>query len=976
MSDAWRRVDQVLQAALLRPPDERDSFLHDACAGDPALEKEVRSLLAADERAGSFLDDPAIHAAARALAGDQRASDSYQSDLLTTRMALSPGSRLGPYEISAQIGRGGMGEVYRARDTNLGRQVAIKVLPEAVAADRDRLARFDREAKTLAALNHPNIAAIYGLERRGGSTALVMELVEGLTLADRIAQGAIPVAEALPIARQIAEALEAAHEQGIIHRDLKPANVKVTPDGRVKVLDFGLAKASVAKQSAEEVGNSPTLSALPTMQGVIMGTAAYMSPEQSRGKTVTRATDIWAFGCVLYEMLTGNQAFPGEDVTDILAAVVRGEPAWSSLPKDTPPAIRTLLQRCLRKNRPERLQDAASLRIEIADVLSGATPTTVEAATAAPRKSRERWAWVAAAVLLIATAALGAWVTALRRPPAEAPSVRFSIGPPEGATFITNPQNPIVSPDGSKLAFLAQASPSKPSQLWVRALDSETARPIAGTDNAYQPFWSADSRFLAFYADGKLKKIAVSGGPAQTLADSTVGSQGTWSRDGVVLFTTADTIYRVSSDGGNATQVTMLDSSRQELRHQWPYLLPDGKHFLFSARSSNPENNAIYVASLDSPQRKLLVNILSNPVYVPPGYLLFNREGTLMARPFDAQRLELTGGEVPIAENVDFNPVNGRAAFSASENGVLGYRTGAGSNSQLRWFDRSGKPLGVLGDPARYSDVQLSPDGKQASVSIVDPTKRTSDIWIFDVESGLKTKFTFDPADDLAMVWKPDGKRAVFSSQRKGHFDLYQKNADGTGTEELLFEDNLNKYPVSFTPDGKFLLYVSTGGPTGSDLFVLSLADRKSVPFVNTSASETPGGFSPDARWIAYVSNESGQNQVYVAPFPGPGGKRLVSSVGAEPGNARWWSHDGSEIFYIARDRTLMVAAVNGKGTSFEVGAVKPLFQPLRVGSRAHIDMQYDVSPDGQRFLIYTASEQTSSAPISVVANWTAALKK
>ena len=964
MADAWTRVDEILHSVLLRPRDERDGFLRDACAGDTALEREVRSLLVADEQAGSFLDDPAIHAAARAVADDQRAGEA-------ARMALSPGSRLGPYDIAAQIGAGGMGEVYRARDTNLGRHVAIKVLPEAVAADRDRLARFDREARTLAALNHPNIAAIYGLERSGGTIALVMELVEGLTLADRIAHGAIPVAEALPIARQIVEAIEAAHEQGIIHRDLKPANVKVTPDGRVKVLDFGLAKAFVAKQSAEEVGNSPTLSALPTMQGVIMGTAAYMSPEQSRGKTVTKATDIWAFGCVLYEMLTGKQAFPGEDVTDILAAVVRGEPDWSSLPKDTPPAIRTLLQRCLRKNRPERLQDAASVRIEIADVLSGATPTTFEAATAAPHKSRERWAGVAAAVLLIATVALGAWVTVLRRPPAQAPSVRFSIGPPEGATFITNPQNPIVSPDGSKLAFLAQAGPSKPSQLWVRALDSETAQPIAGTENASQPFWSADSQSLAFYAGGYLKKIAVSGGPAQTLTESTIGSQGTWSRDGVVLFSTANTIYRVSSDGGKATQVTVLDSSRQELLHQWPYLLPDGKHFLFLARSSNPENNAIYAASLDSPQRRLLANVLSNPVYAPPGYLLFNREGTLMAQPFDAQRLKLTGGEVPIAENVDFNPVNGRAAFSASENGVLGYRTGAGSYSRLIWFDRSGKQLGVLGDPARYFDVQLSP-GKHASVSIVDPAKRTSDIWIFDVESGAKTRFTFDPADEVAMVWTPDGTRAVFNSQKKGHFDLYQKNADLTGTEELLFEDNLNKYPVSFTPDGKFLLYVSFGGPTGSDLFVLSLADRKSVPFLNTSFSETPGGFSPDGRWIAYVSNESGSNQVYVAPFPGPGGKRQVSTMGAIGGNARW-SHDGSEIFYTAPG-SLMAAAVNGGGTSFEVGAVKPLFQTRLPTSRMQNDMQYDVSRDG-RFLI-KVSEQTSSAPIRVVMNWTAALKK
>ena len=896
-------------------------------------------------------------------------------------MALNSGTRLGTYTITSLIGAGGMGEVYQAHDSKLDRDVAIKVLPERFARDSERLARFQREAKMLAALNHPNIAAIYGLEQSGDTHYLVMELVPGPTLRERVAgERPIPVEEALVIAKQIAEALEAAHnsEKVINHRDLKPANVKVTPEGRVKVLDFGLAKAFAVEPSAEDIANSPTLSAAPTMQGVIMGTAAYMSPEQARGKHVNKATDIFAFGAVLYELLTGKQAFQGEDVTDILASVVKAEPDWKQLPGATPPAIRTLLRRCLRKDRRQRLQDATGLRIEIEDVLSGAA--AAEPVPVGRSKQRERLAWLAAVVLLVSTVALSLWVVSLRRPLVEQQAIQFSVGPPENTRFSGQTTLLSISPDGNKLAFVGVSVESGKRQLWIRALDSEAAQPLPGTENPEQPFWSADSRFLAFYADGKLKKIAVSGGPAQTLTEAPLGANGTWSREGVVLFGSAGaegtvtvgmTIRRVSATGGAATPVSTLDASRGENSHYWPHFLPGGNHFLYLARSRNPENSAIYAASLDSQERKLLLTADSNVVYVSPGYLLFNREGTLMAQAFDAERLELTGEEVPIAEDVQFN-TDGRAAFAASENGVLAYRTGAGTAStQLVWFDRTGKQIRVLGDQSAYGDLELSSDGTRASVSILDPTRGRRDIWVYDVARGLKTRFTFDPAHEQNSIWSPDGNRIIFTSNLKGHYDLYQKASDGSGREEVLLEDNLDKFPTSWSPDGRFILFTSIGAQTRNDLFVLPLSgDRKPISFLQTQFPEYFGQFSPDGRWVTYVSNESGTPEVYVAPFPGPGGKWLVSTAGGEHPR---WRPDGTEVFYRALDNRLMAAAVNGKGSSFEVGAVTPLFQTTAfLGGR----WPYDVSADGQRFLINTLPEQVGSAPITVVVNWMAGLRK
>jgi len=888
-------------------------------------------------------------------------------------MTIATGTKLGTYEVGALIGAGGMGEVYRAHDSKLGRDVAIKVLPEQFAREPERLARFQREAKMLAALNHPNIAAIYGLEQSGSTHYLVMELVEGPTLAERIAGGPVPVDETLPIARQVADAVEYAHDKNVIHRDLKPANIKVTAEGMVKVLDFGLAKAMSDEPSAADISNSPTLSMAATRQGVILGTAAYMSPEQAKGKTADRRADVWAFGVVLYELLTGKQAFRGDDVTEVLAAVVMKEPALDALPAKTPPPIRNLVRRCLEKTLRRRLPHIAEARMVIEDVLSGAAPAD---SVAALRKGRERMAWSVAAVLLVALAA-GAFAY-FRRAPEETHAVRFFVSPPETWSLARQAdpggaaQVPLtVSPDGLRVAFVAVGADGR-TLLWVRSLDTLSAEPLAGTEGASRPFWSPDSRFLGFFADGKLKKIDVSGGPAITLCDAPSQRGGTWSRDGVIVFAPTNTsaLQKVSAAGGVPTAATSL--AQGETSHTQPSFLPDGRHFLYRTGAAAPNPGlSIYLASLDSAERKLLLNTDSANVLYSQGHLLFLRETTLMAQPFDARRLELTGEAFPIAEQIQTTagaPPYG--FFSASQNGVLAYQTGTGAvGTRLMWFDRTGKQTGALGDPAVYNDLGLSPDGKRASVNILEGG-RTRDIWLYDLARGLRTRFTFDRADESNSIWSPDGSRIVFRSNRKGHWVLYQKASSGAGGEEVLLDDNLEKYPVSWSPDGRFILYRNLGPTTGNDLWVLPLSgNRKPIPLLTTEFNENFGQFSPDGRWVAYHSNESDRNEVYVAPFPGPGGKWQISTAG---GTFARWRRDGAEIFYLATDNRLMAAAVNGRGGSFEVGVVKPLFE-TRAGPAGY---RYDVSADGQRFLINTLPGQTASAPITVILNWTAGLQR
>jgi serine/threonine protein kinase/Tol biopolymer transport system component len=897
------------------------------------------------------------------------------------------GSRLGSYDILSTLGAGGMGEVYRARDTKLNRDVAIKVLLPTVANDPDRLARFSREAQVLASLNHPNIAAIYGLEETPAdvvsgfsrTTALVMELVEGEDLSQRIARGAIPIDEALPIARQIAEALEAAHDHGIIHRDLKPANIKICPDGTVKVLDFGLAKAvDPASGSSAAAMNSPTLSIHATEAGMILGTAAYMSPEQAAGKAVDKRSDLWAFGVVLLEMLTGRQTFAGESTSHVLAAVLKDEPDWSALPPGTPPAVRTLLRRCLQKDRKRRLDSAAAARIEIDDATNASNaPTQQDSHSASGSRMRLRIALAAAAVLAVLAAALAVIVvTSPRRDAVSA--VRSTIVLNENLASRPPSNRFALSPDGRNVAYVGQDFSGGPILLWTRPLDSSEGRALAGTEGASGPFWSPDSRFIAFTAGGKLKKIDATGGSPILISDAASreggGDPGTWSQDDVIVLPAVDSsaLVRVSATGRSApSPVTIPDAAAGETRHGFPFFLPDGKHFLYVAYNSLVPLG-LYVGSLDSAPRVQLLQGVSNAQYVD-GYLMFVRGTMLMAQPFDAATLSFAGEAQPIGEQVQMNTSSLRAsAFSVSQAGALIYQAGVsgGGNARVVWSDRSGRQTPVLTDSAPYRDVWLSPDGVQASSSLFDDGRGSSDIWIIDVIRGLRSRFSFDPADEYSGVWSPDGTDMAFNSRRRGRLDLYRKPARGAGGDEVLLADQFDKTPTSWSPDRQFILYNATFSGTQSDVWVLPLSGaRKPFPLIESPFLDGWAQFSPDGRWVAYSSDESGRSEVYVAPFPGPGAKWQISEAGGT--NPRW-RRDGKELFYHSPSE-LISATVRIGQDRIVVEALRPLFNMRSPGGGMR--SFYDVSSDGQRFLHSVAEDQSVSTPLSLVTNWAALLR-
>jgi len=890
---------------------------------------------------------------------------------------LSAGTRLGPHEILSLIGAGGMGEVYKARDTRLDRIVAIKVLPAHLADSTELRERFEREARTIASLNHPHICTLYDIGRQDGTDFLVMEYLEGETLAMRLLKGPLPLDQVFRYAIEISDALDKAHRKSVTHRDVKPGNIMLTKNGS-KLLDFGLAKLKqAAAPAATPLSQLPTLTQNPTVQGTILGTMQYMAPEQLEGKVdeLDGRTDIFAFGAVVYEMATGRKAFQGKSSASLIGAIMSSDPPpISSLQPMTPPALDHVTKKCLAKDPDDRWQTARDVWHELCWIAEGGSQAGMPAPVVPQRKSRERLAWSVAAILfagLVAALALGA-VAYLRRAPADQQAVRFSIDPPDKARFSTAFGFLTVSPDGSKLAFQAVDASGK-SQLWVRPLDSEAAQPLPGTDNPIQPFWSADSRFLAFYADGKLKKIAVSGGSAQTLAEASTAAgpfnNGAWSREGVVLFIKDNVIYRASAAGGAATPVTQLDASRKEVGHYWPQFLPDGNHFLYLALTSNPENSAIYVGSLDSKERKLLLNAISDVAYVPPGYLLFSREGTLMAQPFDAQRLELTGEAVPIAEDVQFNPANGSTTFAASENGVLTYRTGSVQDVQLTWTDRDGRKLGPVGEPGVYRQIALSPDEKRVAVDRIDPQTGGRDLWLLELSRGIFSRLTSDPAMEMDPVWSPDGSQIVFASSRKGPRDLYRITLS-SGQEELLLESRDNSSPEDWSRDGQFIVYEANGtvgGWKGVSLLPLS-GDRKPKPILDTSFRKDEMQISPDGRWIAYISDESGRWEVYVQPFQSPGEKlRLSTNGGGQPR----WRKDGRELFYLALDGTMMAVPISA-GVTISPGIPNSLFQ-TGITVNPVVD-QFAVTGDGQRFLLAVPLE--FAPPISVVLNWTALLKK
>jgi Tol biopolymer transport system component len=885
-------------------------------------------------------------------------------------MNLATGTRLGPYEVLSALGAGGMGEVYRARDTRLGREVAVKVLPAAFSENAERLARFEQEASAAGALNHPNILAIYDVGTDGGGAPYVVsELLEGETLREKMGGGALPQRKAIDYALQIAYGLAAAHAKGIVHRDLKPENLFVTKDGRVKILDFGLAKLTAAGDGVGAQSEAPTRR-VNTDPGAVMGTVGYMSPEQVRGQAVDHRSDIFSFGAILYEMLTGRCAFLGGSAADTLSAILKEEPpALSESNKNIAPALERVVRHCLEKNPEERFQSASDLAfaLETRWVAESGSETAARARVAAGGRNRERLAWMAAtAILLLALiVALPFAIAYLRQTPVDKRAVRLSIPTPNLTGIV---DDFALSPDGGRLAFSATDSSGK-ERLWLRQLDSLTLRPLPETDGAFSPFWSPDSRFIGFFAGTKLKKIDVSGGAPQILCDAQIGGGGTWNRDGVIVFAPGGgrPLYRVSAAGGESAPLTKLDESR-ERSHWWPQFLPDGRHFLYLSRQ---EKSGIYVGSLDSNETRRILESDFNVAYAPPGYLLFARESALMAQPFDAGKLELTGEPFLVAEQVG-RYTYGRSPFTVSENAVV-YERGELGNSQLAWHDRAGKQISTVGPPGSYYSMWLSPDEKGVAVERAEGA--STDIWLIDIARNTPTRFTFDPAIHRNPIWSPDGSRIAFASNRTGVPDLYVKSASGSSNEELLLETSSVKFPTDWSLDGKLILYEERSGKGKNDIWLLPLeGDRTPKPFLQDDFYKRGAKFSPDGKWIAYSSDESGQDQVYVKSFPGPGAKYQVSTGG---GRQPRWRRDGKEIFYISADGKLMAVEVKA-GLTFEALAAKPLFDtPIKVyvWVAPLSKDSYAVSGDGQRFLINNFTE-TSAPLFTVVMNWTADLKK
>jgi len=887
-------------------------------------------------------------------------------------MSFDPGVRLGPFEIVSAIGAGGMGEVYRARDTRLQRDVAIKVLPAAFSSDPERLARFEQEARAAAALNHPNILAVHDIGTHEGAPYIVSELLEGESLRDRLAHGALPVRKAIEYAVQIAHGLAAAHEKGIVHRDLKPENVFVTSDGRVKILDFGLAKLTQAEPALGGMSVLPT--GMPdTLPGVVLGTLGYMAPEQVRGQAADHRADIFAFGAILYEMLAGQRAFRGDTTADTMTAILKEDPPdLPAAERHIPAALARIVDRCLEKNPAARFQSMRDLAFALEGLSS---QSHVEEMPAAPRRRSKALlvSWTST-VVACGVAAVAIGVLYLRGAPSEAPSVRFAIAPPQNVLLSTSTRlmASVISPDGRRVVFIA-ARAGATAQLWIRSLGDLEARPLPGTptETPSYPFWSPDSRTIGFFAGGKLKTIDVDGGQVQSLCDAPAAMGGTWSRDGVIVFAAlaAGGLLRIPATGGQPSAVTTVSAASRQISHRFPAFLPDGRHFIFLVWPSN----TIWIGSLDSGETKQLLSSDSQAEYAAPGFILFTRQGTLVAQRFDDRGGTVGGDAVPLAQQVT-RDANGHAPFSASAGGMLAYRTGAAAaRTQLTWFDRSGASQGRLGQQGFYRNPVLAPDGARVALELVDPQGRNQDIWIGDVGRGVMTRFTFDPHNDIYPVWSADGTRIMFASDRDGGvFNVYQKAANGATDEQLLVKSADDMAPYTRSPDGRYLLYrLNTTG-----LGILPLTgDRKQRPLLQAVFTQSQGQVSPDGRWLAYVSNESGPYEVYIRSFPDLTGKWQVSQGGAVHPR---WRGDGKELYYYASDGRLMAVPIKGD-TAAEIGTAAPLFGPrllngpnVSTGFRA----QYDVTPDGRRFLLNVPLEEDAPSPITVVLNWTAALKK
>lgn len=897
-------------------------------------------------------------------------------------MPLPSGTRLGPYEILASVGAGGMGEVYRARDTRLGREIAVKILPSQFLSDPVRLSRFEKEARSASALNHPNIITIHEIGQFGETSYIIMELVDGKTLREILSGGTVPVRKTLDIAAKIAEGLAKAHSAGIVHRDLKPENVMITNDGLVKILDFGLAKLLRNDDSIRGGPEAQTMSA--TQPGVVLGTVGYMSPEQASGDTIDFRSDQFSLGSILYEMTTGKRAFQRSSAVATLSAILHEEPeSIGSVAPSVPTPIRWIIERCLAKNPDDRYASTKDLARDLATLHAHSSEirTSGEAIALAPGKISSakrsvRFAWGVTAMAIFVAVITG--IVYFKRIPKPSPALRFYVSAPENSTFLFAGRDagPVtVSPDGSRLAFVATTKEGK-RRLFVRALDSLSARPLEGTDGASYPFWSPDNRFLGFFADGKLKKIEAARGSVQAICDAPFGRGGTWNDDGVILFSPGvfTPLYRVSSNGGPVMQVTKIEKSSSEYSHRWPSFLPDGRHFLYLGLRpiliGQKAGHRIYIGTLDGKENRFLLTASSRVSYAWPGYLLFVREATLLAMPFDARKLDITGEAILVVEQVQAYLNTASAVFSVSENGVLAYQAGAAAPiSQLGWFDRSGLRIATLGPPGDYEDPDLSPDGTRVAFNRIDSQTGITNIWFHEVSQNRQMRYTFSPSYDHHAVWSPDQSRIIFDSNRNGPAELYQKALHGTGSEELLFQSNEEKTPNGFSPDGRLLVYQSNNDRTKWDLWLLPLRDRTPSPFLRTENNELGAQISPDGRWAAYTSDESGRWEVYVTGFPAAGGKWQISTTG---GMQPRWRHDGKELFYLSADRKLMCVEIK-EGNSFESGETKPLFDTR---SRYTGNVAYDVSTDGQKFLINSILSDETSPPLTVVVNWIARLKQ
>jgi serine/threonine protein kinase/Tol biopolymer transport system component len=878
--------------------------------------------------------------------------------------------RIAHYDVIDKIGAGGMGEVYRARDSKLSRDVALKFLPDVFAADPDRLGRFEREARLLASLNHPNIASIYGIENDGGKQVLILELVEGDDLSERLARGRVPLDEVLAIAYQVAVALEAAHEQGVIHRDLKPANIKVTPSGTVKVLDFGLAKALDAESGEANLSHSPTLMASsPTVQGVILGTAAYMSPEQARGKPVDKRADVFAFGCVLFEMLTGGQAFGGETISDTIASVLAREPDLKTLPDATPRALRRLLERCLEKDATQRLRDIGEARIIIDAMRSGKIEETdtASAPVVPQRRSNPVLPWVLVGVFAIL--AVAAWKLKPTEEPLVTPTplIQAELSAPTDAPFELSSLHPgpaTVSPDGKHVTFAARGEDGR-DLLWVRTLTDDAARPLSGTDGAGYPFWSTDSKTIGFFAQGNLKKVDITGAPPFTICTARVGKGGSWNADNVIVFapTFNGPIHRVSAAGGRSDTVTALNMGASENSHRFPSFLPDGNHFLYFVRTSAQTQNesSIWVTAMDGSVNKRLFTCRSQAQYAM-GHILYVRDGTLMARAFDVDLLEFTGDPFALATPVKFLAPASRGIFSASDEGKLVFLRGADNpGARLLWLDRDGKEIAQLGDRANYDQPRISPDEKSVAVEVVDPQTAAVDLWMFDAERGIRSRFTFGVATMSSLpTWSPDGEIIAFRRELNAVVDIYAKNFAGTDTATVLLSGEGVDQPTDWSSDGRFIA-VERFGRSAGDIWILPLEEGANpIPFATTEFNELQASFSPDVKWIAYVSTESGRAEVYVTPFPGPGRKWQISTNG---GFWPQWRGDGREIFYQTQNNRIVSVGIDYVRESIAIGEEVELF--------VHASgTDFDVTADGQRFLVVKEEGQINE-PLTLVINWT-----